>query len=114
MTFDPSFLGMLTQSLFGNFTSNKIARTEVAGLIVSTVETSDEGCETAVIDENHANPVERYSSKEEAMIGHEKWVKHVTDPNCTTITKLGPARGHGVGIVLDEEIVLVRKKTEDE
>lgn len=45
------------------------------GLGISTVNSSDMGYETAVIDSSGAHPVERYSSELEAIAGHRKWVE---------------------------------------
>lgn len=60
----------------GNYNSRKVAdKIEVNGLIVSTAYSSDEGYETAVIDREGIHPVERYTSKQEAIKGHEKWGK---------------------------------------
>lgn len=46
------------------------------GIIVSTVNTADQGLETAIIDQRGAHPVERYRSQEEATQGHTNWVEH--------------------------------------
>lgn len=44
--------------------------------IISTVYAHDvEEWETAVLDEDAASPVERYSTEEEAIKGHDRWVK---------------------------------------
>lgn len=58
----------------GNYNSRKVDRTDVGGLTISTAFTSDYGYETAVIDKEHTYPVERYSSREDAKIGHDEWV----------------------------------------
>ena len=71
----------------GNYESRKVERTEVSGLIVDTCYTSDEGYETAIIDQNGAYPVERYDSKELAIIGHEAWCDKAK--TITEITELG-------------------------
>ena len=87
-----------------NYENRKIGRTEVNGIIVSTAYTSDEGYETAILDENGVHPVERYNSKSVAEIGHEKWCKAAE--TLETITKLG---GFG-GLVEDEVITISRKE----
>lgn len=58
-----------------NYETRKIARdTTNSGLEVSTVYTSDEGYETALIDKNGVHPVERYPEKRDAEKGHNKWL----------------------------------------
>lgn len=58
------------------FISNPIGRDILDnGLIVSTVDTSDMGPETAIIDKNGAHPVERYETVELAEEGHAKWLE---------------------------------------
>lgn len=86
----------------GNYETRKLGKTEVNGVAVSTAYTSDEGYETAILDENGVHPVERYPSKEDAQLGHEKWCKEAE--TVETVTKLG---GFG-GLVDDEVITIVR------
>lgn len=76
--------------LLGSFTkkSVRIAFTEVGGLSVSTVKTSDLGLETAIIDKLGTYPVERYESKKEAEVGHLKWVARA-EKGLTSVTMLG-------------------------
>lgn len=88
-----------------NFEERKVNRTEINGLIVSTVLTSDEGYETAILDANGTHPVERYATKEHANEGHTKWCKKV--PSLTEITKLGWLDG----LVEEQQIRLARKGT---
>lgn len=64
-----------------------LARTEIAGLTVSTVETPDYGCETAMIDAQGTHPVERYPTPDAAQAGHARWVAQA--PTLLTIRKLG-------------------------
>lgn len=87
----------------GNYESRKIGKEEVNGLEVSTCYTSDEGYETALLDEVSVYPVERYASKEEAIAGHQKWMKEAE-----TIEKVTCLGGFG-GIVDDKEVTLIRK-----
>jgi hypothetical protein len=86
----------------GNYEDRKVARDDVNGLTVSTAYTSDEGYETAVIDENGAHPVERYEDRAASILGHSKWIEIAK--SATTITQLG-----AWGIVDDSEIILLRK-----
>lgn len=72
--FNP-YLAMLG-SMMG-FRTRRLARVEPkdnGGVGVSTVWTSDEGYETAILDANGAHPVERYKDEESALQGHERWV----------------------------------------
>ena len=59
----------------GNYEDRKVGKDEVNDFVISTVYTSDEGYETAIIDENGTHPVERYSDIIEAKEGHQKWIK---------------------------------------
>jgi hypothetical protein len=45
------------------------------GIGVSTIDSSDLGFETAILDGSGAHPVERYDTLEQAKAGHAKWVK---------------------------------------
>lgn len=68
-----------------------IAKTEINGYIVSTVNTPDMGYETAILKDN-AYPVERYKDEESAKIGHDKWVENIrieSDLGPIKITRLG-------------------------
>lgn len=76
-----------------------LERTEVDGVIVSTVDTPDCGFETAIVDRNGAYPVQRYETEEEGIKGHSAWCidiigKHTIvmigwdDENDTTEIKL--------------------------
>jgi hypothetical protein len=88
-----------------NFKSERIARVEPEenqGIGVSTVYTSDEGYETALLDATGAHPVERYTSKVKALKGHKKWVKDA--PNLKTVIKLGSSF---IGVE-SEEIELIK------
>lgn len=69
------YLAMLV-SMMG-FHTKRLARVEPednGGVGVSTVWTSDEGYETAILDANGVHPVERYEDEESALQGHERWV----------------------------------------
>jgi len=56
-----------------------VARTEPEenlGLGISTAWVTDLDCfETAILDANHAYPVERYADKDQAIAGHAKWLQ---------------------------------------
>lgn len=74
------------------------------GVGVSTVFTSDEGYETALLDNNGVHPVERYESKEEAETGHRKWIEFAGNSENKKVLKLGWL----ANFVEEREIVLVR------
>ena len=79
---------------------DRVAWTDVGELGVSTVITNDCGPETAVVSPSGTHPVERYETREQSEIGHEKWVKVISDPNFAgRITELG------YGNVLEEKEV---------
>jgi len=87
----------------GNYSQRVVARHDREdGITVSTVYSSDEGYETALLDVNGTYPVERYETKEQAASGHEKWVEFSKDGSGKTIMQLG---GMG-GLVGPEEIIL--------
>lgn len=72
-----------------NYETRKINRLEPEdnfGVGVSTAWTSDEGYETAILNNNEAYPVERYKTKKEAEKGHKKWV--IASKTVKTITML--------------------------
>ncbi len=85
-----------------NYETRKVAKDEVSGLEVSTAFTSDEGYETAILDENGAHAVERYASKEEAETGHKKWLEKAKD--LSKITVLG-----GLGGMVGEKIIILKR-----
>lgn len=70
-----------------NYEQRKVALDKVNGLDVSTVYSSDMGYETALCDKNGAHPVERYESRELAVIGHSDWLKKAA--SIETVTELG-------------------------
>jgi hypothetical protein len=80
----------------------RIAKTEVDDLVVSTVDTSDCGPETAILSYQGTCPVERYETVAQAEEGHKKWVKRVSEPHFNgKVIKLGY-----MDVVDDEEIEL--------
>jgi hypothetical protein len=81
--------------------AKKLKRTEVFGLIISTAYTPDCGYETAIIDKNNIYVVERYKTKDECLIGHEKWCKSAK--TLTKITELG-----WLNFTDPEEVILER------
>lgn len=87
---------------YGNYETRKVGKDSVNGLEISTAYSSDEGYETALIDENGVHPVERYLTKESAIEGHKEWMKKAE--TIINVLKLG---GFG-GIVEDKEIQLKR------
>lgn len=77
-----------SESMMGNYEDRKLGRTEVGKLIVSTAYTPDMGYETAILQKGTGvHPVERYTSKDLAELGHEKWVNDL--PNLKEIKELG-------------------------
>ena len=74
------------------------------GIGVSTCLTSDCGYETALLDGNGSYPVERYSDRDAAEAGHQKWVVFAKESAGKSITKLGYP-----GLVENEIIVLVKR-----
>lgn len=58
------------------------------GITVSTVETTDRGWETAIIDAKcEIHVVEEYPDSEAAAAGHAKWVEQA--PTLTHVTDIG-------------------------
>ena len=95
-------IGAIADSL-PSYDSRKVARDEVNGVEVSTVFTTDQGYETAIIDAVGAHPVERYPSREASVEGHAKWLKQAT--TLTKVTELG-----WNDVVPDKVITLKRKE----
>lgn len=85
-----------------NYNKRKVGRDDIDGLTISTAYTSDEGFETAILDKNGVHPVQRYDSREEAIIGHSFWCEQ--SKNAISVTKL-PGLG---GLIPSEEIILER------
>ena len=68
---------MAAEFAVSTYHARRVARTEpedTGGIGLSTCWVDDFGCyETAYIDANGCHPVERYSTREEAAMGHAKW-----------------------------------------
>jgi hypothetical protein len=96
---DAIMLGILGQK------SNTIKKNKLKnGIEVSTVDTSDCGLETAILDKNGTHPVERYETQEEAEYGHDKWTR-IAAPGIT-IKKLGHPEANKMGIDLSKDVIL--------
>lgn len=87
-----------------NYKERKVDKTEINGLEVSTAFTSDLGFETAIIDEDGYYPVERYKTKDEAMLGHKKWCKEAE-----IIKEIVTLEGWDEVLIPKKSIVLKRK-----
>ena len=84
-----------------NYESRKVARdTSKCGIIVSTAYTSDEGFETALLDDSEVYPVERYETKEQAKKGHENWLEFAHDANGKQVTMLSGIGGFAPATVV--------------
>lgn len=83
--------------------STKIDKTTINGVVVSTAITIDCGPETAIIDSNAVYPVERYSSEEDAILGHKKWVEKMKDGSIEEVVCLG-----WLGLIEDVKVTLHR------
>lgn len=72
---DDIFLNMLSILEDGdNYNTRKVKRDKVGDYTIDTAYTSDYGYETAIWKFNNLMIiVERYDSKKESKIGHEKW-----------------------------------------
>ncbi len=76
-----------------NYDSRKVSRDKAGNTEVSTVYTTDEGYETALIDsDGEVYPVERYPDRERSVDGHAKWVNAVQS-GTKTFTRLGGLDG---------------------
>lgn len=97
-------LGSLLEGIMSGSTEQTF-RDGVDGLTISTVETSDMGWETAIIDANSAHPVERYGSEEQAEEGHKRWCKQIVGEN--SIREIG----YG-DLLKDTSITLIREEND--
>lgn len=88
---------------FFNYDDRKVEGTDVNGLTVSTVYTTDEGYETAIIDLKEIYPVERYENKDDAETGHWKWCE-----KAKTLSEIVCLEGFG-GLVPEKTVTLVRR-----
>ena len=76
--------------MMNNYDERKVAQDVLEnGLEVSTAYTTDEGYETAIINTlGKVSPVERYYSKDDAVLGHAVWLAFAADGIGKTITVL--------------------------
>jgi hypothetical protein len=81
-----------------------LCRDVVESFGVSTVRTKDLGLETAIIDRNGTQVVERYKDEGAARLGHAHWVQFVKSGE-RRVKSLGLPSGL-FGLVPDEEIEL--------
>ncbi|KKN39842.1 hypothetical protein LCGC14_0739540 [marine sediment metagenome] len=75
-----------------NYEERKVARIDPKdnnGIGVSTVFTPDEGYETALLDVNGVQVVQRYKDKVEAELGHERWVTFAKTADGKVVPILG-------------------------
>ncbi len=87
--YSEEFTGMLL-GIFGPRQGHSM-RDEVNGFTVSTVNSPDQGWETAILDGNGAHPVQRYADESSAAIGHAKW-KQLISSGETQVVELGYGR----------------------
>jgi len=90
----------------GNYKDRCVARfdSDDNGVGVSTAFTSDEGYETALLCGDEVHPIERYESKDLAIVGHNRWVeKSKSMADGDVINKLG-----GFGGLVDDELVVIQ------
>lgn len=99
----------------------KVARLEEednCGMGVSTAWVEDFQCfETAILNfAEGAVPVERYTTREAALEGHERWVQFVTDPKRQSkcVLRLGtPEEIPEFMQVRDREVILYYEQPDD-
>lgn len=90
--------------------SNKLFRTEVYGLIISSVYTPDCGFETAIIDKNNIYVVERYKNEQKLSEGHKKWCKKAkTLKNVRELSWLGITEERNVVLERDFDVKFPEK-----
>ena len=99
-------LDMMFKGITGEFSAlEEIGRDEVGGVIVSTVLSPDAGYETAILDEESAKPVERYTDATAAKIGHLSWCEKA--PTLTEVNRIGLKDGNWD--IEDKVMQIVRK-----
>ena len=81
----------------------RVEPNENDGIGISTCWTKDHGYETALLDAGGAHPVERYVTREAAVVGHNIWAQRAKPG--LVITKLGVSGPFGtsedLGITLE-------------
>ena len=80
-------LDTLFDAILSGGPTEVVGKTDVDGITVSTVFTTDMGYETALCDKYDVHPVERYTTRDEAFKGHLKWTKEAE--TATMVLKLG-------------------------
>lgn len=81
-------LEIMDMAITYDYKTAKIARDKCGTLTVSTANTPDMGYETAIGDkEGRFHPVQRYTTREEAIAGHAEWLTKL--PNLKEVIKLG-------------------------
>lgn len=82
------FLDLLSAILSGGAGNVQLAYDEISGFGISTVNTIDQGPETAIIDETNTRIVAHYASDDEALKGHADWIKRAGE-GLTEVTDVG-------------------------
>lgn len=82
--------------------NRRILLDNINGLEISTVNTPDMGFETAILDVNGVYPVERYPTRHDAIIGHNRW--------CKKAEKIKEVITLGYGGLTEEEKITLRRK----
>ena len=86
----PEFLAGFNSVLSSDYERRKVSKDMLDnGLKVSTAFTVDEGYETALIDINGVQPVERYKNHGDAVEGHKKWLEFAKTADGKVVIKLG-------------------------
>lgn len=65
-----------------------VEQTKVSNFVVSTINSIDQGYETAILTKNNTYPVERYIDLPFAKNGHIRWVEKMKNPP-RILTELG-------------------------
>ena len=93
------------ESICGTYDIRKVDEEyEFDGLTVSTVWTDDMGYETAIIDSNRVNIVERYPDEKSSAQGHFKWIEWINDKDNNEVQDVG------YGNLLDSFTVKLKRR----
>ena len=107
MKYMETFLSNFSRRITNKQQNEIIGKTKISDVLVSTVFTLDCGYETAICADMYCSPVERYKTRAEATLRHERWANKITESykdGQISIIELGPC-GH-TDLIPDKEVII--------